>query len=65
MDLQALAEKLRKYPGVTRKRTISEVIGFFPSFLRTTSSQHMEMMPRSSVSMTTFFFWQLMESWKA
>ncbi|NLT37702.1 MAG: methanogenesis marker 2 protein [Methanomassiliicoccus sp.] len=30
MDLQALAEKLRKYPGVTRKRTISEVIGFFP-----------------------------------
>ncbi len=30
MDLQALAEKLRNYPGVTRKRTISEVINFFP-----------------------------------
>ncbi len=30
MDLQALSERLRKYPGVTRKRTISEVINFFP-----------------------------------
>ncbi len=30
MDLQALADRLRKYPGVTRKKTISEVINFFP-----------------------------------
>lgn len=31
MDLQALATRLREYPGVTRKRTISEVIDFFPT----------------------------------
>lgn len=30
MDLQALADGIRNYPGVTRKRTISEVISFFP-----------------------------------
>jgi putative methanogenesis marker protein 2 len=30
MDLQALADGIRKYPGVTRKKTISEVIRFFP-----------------------------------
>ena len=31
MDLQALATRLREYPGVTRKKTISEVINFFPT----------------------------------
>lgn len=30
MDLQALVDGLRNYPGITRKRTISEVISFFP-----------------------------------
>ncbi|MDW5563714.1 MAG: methanogenesis marker 2 protein [Methanomassiliicoccus sp.] len=30
MDLQGLADGIRNYPGVTRKRTISEVISFFP-----------------------------------
>ncbi len=30
MDLQSLADGIRKYPGVTRKKTISEVIRFFP-----------------------------------
>lgn len=30
MDLQGLVDGIRNYPGVTRKRTISEVISFFP-----------------------------------
>jgi uncharacterized protein len=30
MSLKALAEEIKQYPGVTRKRTISEVINFFP-----------------------------------
>ncbi len=30
MDLQSLIEDIRTHPGVTRKRTISEVIDFFP-----------------------------------
>jgi putative methanogenesis marker protein 2 len=30
MDLNALVDGIRKYPGVTRKKTISEVIHFFP-----------------------------------
>ena len=31
MDLNALADGIRTYPGVTRKKTISEVIHFFPT----------------------------------
>ena len=30
MNLGELAEDLRSYPGITRKRTISEVLNFFP-----------------------------------
>ncbi|QLH74049.1 MAG: methanogenesis marker 2 protein [Methanomassiliicoccales archaeon] len=30
MSLKALVEEIKKYPGVTRKHTISEVINFFP-----------------------------------
>ncbi len=32
MNLEALAEDIRNFPGVTRKQTISEVINFFPKF---------------------------------
>jgi putative methanogenesis marker protein 2 len=31
MDLNALVDGIRNYPGVTRKKTISEVIHFFPT----------------------------------
>ena len=31
MDLEALAAEIRTFPGVTRKRTISNVVDFFPS----------------------------------
>jgi len=31
MNLEALVSDIRRYPGVTRKRTISEVIRFFPN----------------------------------
>jgi len=31
MTLESLVDEIRKYPGITRKRTISEVIRFFPS----------------------------------
>ena len=30
MNLEGLAKDLRSYPGITRKRTISEVLSFFP-----------------------------------
>ena len=30
MDVQSLADEIRRYPGVTRKKTISDVIRFFP-----------------------------------
>jgi putative methanogenesis marker protein 2 len=30
MSLEALVKDLRSYPGITRKRTISEVLSFFP-----------------------------------
>lgn len=30
MSLETLVEELRSYPGITRKRTISEVLSFFP-----------------------------------
>lgn len=31
MNVQSLVADLKKYPGITRKKTISDVIGFFPS----------------------------------
>ena len=34
MDLEALAAEIRAYPGITRKRLISDVIGFFSKHYR-------------------------------
>ena len=32
MDLMALVNDIKSFPGITRKKTISEVINFFPKF---------------------------------
>ncbi len=35
MNLESLVADLKRYPGITRKKTISDVISFFPSIIQT------------------------------